>query len=78
MGNLIRFEFATEQERDEFLLLNDLHLAAGPAPARELVLDLSGNRVGETEGDDPLCRVSILPEYRSAVRTTDWWHASCG
>ncbi len=75
MARLICFEFATEEERNEFLLLNDLHLTAGSAPARELVLDLSGNRVGEAAGD-PICQVSILPEYRSTVRSTDWWHAS--
>ena len=79
MGKLIRFEFATEEERNEFLLLNDLRLVQGPAPAHELVLDLTGNRVGMTDDadtSDPVCRVNILPEYRTAVRSSRWWHAA--
>ena len=79
MPDLIRFEFATEEERNEFLLLNDLRLAEGPAPAREQVVDLFGHRVGETDdtdSTDPLCRVNILADYRTSVRSTDWWHTS--
>jgi hypothetical protein len=79
MASLICFEFATEEERNEFLLLNDLRLVRGPAPAREVVLDLNGNHVGDiddTDAADPICRVDILAEYRTVVRSTSWWHSA--
>ncbi len=83
MSGLIGFVFSSEEERNEFLLLNDLHLTAS-APGtpsadpdhRQTVVDRFGNQVGQTNSADPVRRLDILPEYRPSLRTTDWWHAA--
>jgi len=73
MSGSIRFEFRAAEERDEFLLLNDLRLS-GNAPRRTEVLDLEGHIVGHAgEGF-----VEILEPYRNAVRPAWWWVAGPG
>jgi hypothetical protein len=71
MSGSIRFEFGAAEERDEFLLLNDLRLSGNSSRLRE-VLDLEGHVVGNA-GDG---FVEILEPYRNAVRPAQWWLAS--
>jgi len=69
----ISFEFATEEERDEFLDLNDLCLGAANGAAR-VVLDRQGHHVGRLAPDNG-CRAEIREWYCQGVRATSWWRS---
>lgn len=75
MSRLIRFEFSSEEERNEFLILNDLHLAGNTwSPQPQTIIDQSGNRVGQTDGTDVRCGLDIRADYRPCIRSTRWWY----
>lgn len=74
MSNLIRFEFSSEEERNEFLILNDLRLDSTRPVPQQTIVDQSGNRVGLTDG--ARCGLDIEAAYRPCIRSARWWYAS--
>jgi hypothetical protein len=75
MPQMIHFDFQSEEERNEFLRLNDLRLTAGGRG----VLDLCGNLVGrlaDPEEGPSACRVDIRGDFGAGVRSTTWWLSS--
>jgi hypothetical protein len=64
MGRM-RFEFGSEQERDEFLVLNDLQLSGGGA-----IVDRERHVIGRLEDAN---NVAIREGSHHGLRTAEWW-----